>query len=575
MPTTTPQQPLVALDGPVHWWQKEVIYQVYPASFRDEDDDGIGDLRGIIAKLPYLKSLGITMIWVSPVYASPMVDNGYDISDYRAINPMFGTMADCDELIARARDLDIKVIMDLVVNHTSDEHQWFREALADPMSTYRDFYIFRQGHDGGPPTNWRSNFGQGPSWTEVPGEPGTYYHHVFSPRQPDLNWENPALRETIFDMVNWWLDKGLAGFRIDAITFIKKDPGYRDLEPDGNDGLGKVRRRTENQPGIEDFLNELKDRTFSRHDAVTVGEASGVRYDQLDQFIGDHGYFSMIFDFHYADIDVESGSEWYRQVDWNVPDFKELLFTSQMKVQEVGWAANFLENHDQPRSVSKFIRDPEYRNGTGAKALGATYFFLRGVPFIYQGQELGMVNAERTSINQFSDLSSHDNYRRAQEEGFSPDEALGFVNDRSRDNGRTPFHWDGSATARFSDSHEPWLGLSLQSDTLNVAAQEDDPDSVLNFYRRMVELRNDSGLSAELIYGDIAEITDVPDDVIAYRRGQRLHVYANWSTQEQTVTVPTDRTVRVHLNNLDRLKPDGDTVTLLPYQAILVEVDAR
>lgn len=564
---TTTRQPHVALDGPVHWWQDEVIYQVYPASFKDDDNDGIGDIRGIISKLPYLKSLGITMIWVSPVYASPMVDNGYDISDYCAINPMFGTMDDCDELISRASALDIRIIMDLVVNHTSDQHQWFREALADPQSPYRDYYIFKDGRDGGPPTNWRSNFGQGSSWTEVPGEPGTYYHHVFSPKQPDLNWENPTLRAAIYEMINWWLDKGLAGFRVDAITFIKKDQEYRDLEPDGNDGLGKVRRRTENQPGIEDFLDELKQRTFNRFDAV--GEASGVRYDQLDQFIGESGYFSMIFDFHYADIDVASGSEWHRRVDWTVPDFKNLLFTSQMSVQEIGWAANFLENHDQPRSVSKFIRDPEYRTATGAKALGATYFFLRGVPFIFQGQELGMINAERDGIDEFSDLSSHDNYRRSLEEGYSADQALAFVNHRSRDNGRTPFHWDDSPTAGFSDSHEPWLGLSEKSGTINVAAQENDPDSVLNFYRRMIELRNHSELSTELIYGEIAEITDVPDDVIAYRRGSRLRLYANWSTTDQDVTVPAGK---VHLNNYPTLEQGADGVTLRPYQSILIEV---
>lgn len=319
------------------WWQQEIFYQIYPASFKDSNNDGIGDLPGITAELPKLKELGITTIWLSPVYKSPMVDNGYDIADYQAIDPRFGTMTDFDQLMATAKDLGIKVVMDLVVNHTSDQHRWFQAALKNPASPYRDFYIFRQGHDGQPPNNWRSNFGAGSSWTAVPGEPNTYYHHVFSPQQPDLNWENPKLRQAIYSMINWWLAKGLAGFRVDAITFIKKDQDFASITPDGSDGLGKVKRKTENRPGLDQFLKELNVATFKPANAVTIGEASGVAYDQLGDFIGENGYFSMIFDFHYADIDVASGSEWFKQTNWTPKMLGKAIAKSQLAIQKVGW----------------------------------------------------------------------------------------------------------------------------------------------------------------------------------------------------------------------------------------------
>ncbi len=405
------------------WWQQEIFYQIYPASFKDSNNDGIGDLPGITSELPKLKALGVTAIWLSPVYRSPMVDNGYDISDYQAIDPRFGTMADFDALMAAAKELGIKVVMDLVVNHTSDQHPWFQAALKDPTSPYRQYYIFRKGHDGQPPNNWRSNFGAGSAWTAVPGEADMYYLHVFSPQQPDLNWENPKLRQAIYQMINWWLAKGLAGFRVDAITFIKKDQDFAAITPDGNDGLGKVKRKAENRPGLARFLKELNAATFKPANAVTIGEASGVAYDELGDFIGPNGYFSMIFDFHYADIDVASGSEWFKQTQWTPKMLGDAIAKSQLAIQRVGWGANFLENHDQPRSLSKYIREPAYRNATGAKALALLYFCLRGCPFIYQGQELGMVNAVRSSIDQFNDLSAHDNYRRALAEGYSEADA--------------------------------------------------------------------------------------------------------------------------------------------------------
>ncbi|MHA3067181.1 alpha-glucosidase [Lacticaseibacillus saniviri] len=548
------------------WWQKEVFYQIYPASFKDANNDGVGDLRGIIEGLPMLHRLGITTVWLSPIYQSPMVDNGYDISDYQAIDPRFGSMAEFDDLMAKAEALNIKVIMDLVVNHTSDQHAWFQSAIHDPKSPYRDFYIFKQGRDGMPPNNWRSNFGKGSSWTAVPGEANTYYHHVFSPQQPDLNWENPKLRQAIYQMINWWLKKGVAGFRVDAITFIKKDQDFAAISPDGVDGLGKVKRKAENRPGIEQFLHELNAETFKPANAVTVGEASGVAYDQLDQFIGDDGYFSMIFDFHYADIDVASGSEWYKKVDWSVAMLRDAIFKSQLAIQKVGWGANFLENHDQPRSIDKYIKDPAYRDARGAKVLGMLYFFLRGCPFIFQGQELGMRNAQRDAITEFNDVSSRSNYDRAIEEGVSAQLALACVNDRSRDNGRVPYPWQATANQGFNAGHKPWLAFAKQAPGVNAQDEEANPDSVWHFYQQMIALRQQSPLSQALIEGEFTPLSVTSDNVIAYQRGDRVQVYINLSAEEVDIALPDGKVV---LNTIDQVSQNH----LAPYQGILIEVN--
>lgn len=546
------------------WWRAEVFYQIYPASFKDSNNDGIGDLQGIIAALPKLKALGITTIWLSPIYRSPMVDNGYDISDYFAIEPRFGTMADFDELMRRCQELNLKVIMDLVVNHTSDQHTWFQQALHDPKSPYRQYYIFRSGDHGLPPNNWRSNFGQGPSWSPVPNEPNMFYHHVFSPQQPDLNWENPQLRQEIYRMINWWLKKGISGFRIDAITFIKKDQDFANITPDGADGLGKVKRKAENRPGIAKFLHELNAATFKPANAVTIGEASGVQYDQLDDFIGPNGYFSMIFDFHYADIDIKSGSEWYRRTNWTVSDLREAIDRSQLAIQQSGWGANFLENHDQPRSVSKYITAPAYQNQIGAKALALLYFCLRGCPFIYQGQELGMVNAERQAIDDFNDLSSHQNYHRALEEGYSKTEALAFVNARSRDNARTPYPWDTTVNHGFNLGHKPWLAPAQQREGVDLASELQDPHSVWHFYQQLIQLRQHSPWQQDLIDGDFKPIEVSSPSVIAYARGQHLKVLINLSEHAASMALPTGRVI---LNTHTTFSNHQ----LAPYQGVIIE----
>ena len=549
------------------WWKEEVVYQIYPQSFKDSNNDGIGDLNGIREKLPYLKGLGITCLWISPIFTSPLADNGYDIADYEGINPIFGSMADLDNLIQEAKDLDIKIILDLVVNHSSDEHPWFQEALKAPESPYRDFYIFKQGTNGQAPNNWRSIFG-GSAWAAVEGEDNTYYLHTFHKKQPDLNWENPDLRQAIYDMINRWLDKGIAGFRIDSITFIKKDQDYQSLPADGADNLSNIKHKTRNRPGIADFLKELNQQTFQRYNVMTVGEAPGVPYEDFDQYIGPDGYFNMIFDFSYADIDVENGSEWFRQSQWDYDDYIAAVKASQYALQDAGWAANFIENHDQPRALSKLIKDPNYQNEIGATALACSYFFLRGTPFIYQGQELGLRNVSWENIETYDDISSHDNYQRALLEGYRPEEAIRFVQKRSRDNGRTPFPWDNSQYGGFSD-HEPWLAMADEYPTINAMH-----NPVRAFYQKLIDLRQASELKDLLIYGDIDFIDNLPSQVMAYQRrldDQEVSVVINFNSH--SVRIPSlYNSYQILINNLDQsINKKNDQLELAPMQAVVIQ----
>ncbi|PTJ77807.1 glucohydrolase [Mammaliicoccus sciuri] len=553
------------------WWQKEIIYQIYPRSFYDANGDGIGDIKGITSKLEYLKDLGITMIWICPIYKSPMVDNGYDISDYLGINSEFGSMEDLDELLERAQALGIKVMLDLVINHTSDEHRWFKEALKNANSPYRDYYIFKEGVENKEPNNWRSIFG-GSVWEKLQNE-DKYYMHVFDKKQPDLNFENPRLRNEIYNMINTWLDKGLAGFRVDSITFLKKDQQFESYQPDGSDGLVTCKHGTRNQPGIDIFLNELKENTFNKYDCVTVGEAPGVKYDELSDFIGENGYFSMIFDFKYADIDVESGSDWFKRTNWTTQEFKELLFNSQKEIQKVGWSANFIENHDQPRALSKYITDEKYQNYIGGSALAMMYFFLRGTPFIYQGQELGMTNFKRKSIKEFNDISSIDNYYRSIEEGFSETEALNFVNLRSRDNTRTPFPWDNSENAGFTNG-TPWIGLTTNFPSVNAKDEVENNQSLFNFYKYMIELRNHSKYKEVLTYGTFEEVNHVSENIISYYRHNETHtiqVIINLSNKEDQIEIKNDR-FEVLMQNYEKVDRNDRKLLLKPYEPIMIEL---
>ena len=570
------------------WWKKEVGYQIYPRSFYDSNNDGIGDLNGITEKLDYLKNLGITLIWVCPIFKSPMDDNGYDISDYYDVNPEFGTKEDLEKLIAEAEKRGIKVILDLVINHTSDEHEWFLEALKNPESKYRNYYIFKRGENGLPPTNWRSHFG-GSAWEKVEGEADEngnemYYLHLFTKKQPDLNWENPEVRKELYKMVNYWLEKGIAGFRVDAINSIKKDARYLDLPVDGADGMAYNVEYTLNQPGIEEFLSELAKETFKKYNAMTVAETPMLEYERYNDFIGDDGFFTMIFDFSYTDLDMTKGGFYYSLRDIPTIELRDAIFESQLTQQKYGWGAPFLENHDLPRSLNKFFG--EKANETNAKLLANVFFFLRGTPFIYQGQEIGMDNFVRNDISEFDDIASKDQYQRALGEGFSSEEALYFVNKRSRDNSRTPMQWDNSKNAGFSkdENSKSWIKLTGSQATTNVADQINDKDSIFSHYKKMIDLRQNGKYSDCLTFGDFISVPLENEKIIAYVRkykNQKVLCISNFSELKQEVKLSEiakalgENEIKIGeilINNFDGFEKDGEKVVFEGFQSLLVEI---
>lgn len=516
------------MDMQKKWWHDKVAYQIYPKSFCDTNGDGIGDLRGIISKLDYLKELGVDIIWLSPIYKSPFVDQGYDISDYYAIAEEFGTMEEFDELLAEAKKRDMYLIMDLVVNHCSDKHEWFQKALADPDGPYADYFYFRKGKNGNPPSNYRSYFG-GNCWEPVPGS-DKYYFHMFAKEQPDLNWENPKLREEIYRMINWWLDKGLAGFRIDAIINIKKDLAFPEMEPDGDDGLASCWRMVENVEGVDALLEDLKNHTFAKKDAFTVGEVFNIGVEDLPDFIGENGHFSTIFDFS-AHMLSDGEHGWYDAPPISFDAWKKAITDSQMRVQNVGFEANIIENHDEPRGVSRFL--PDYaQNADGAKMLGTVSVLLRGIPFIYQGQEIGMQNARWNSVDEFDDISTKDQYRMAREAGLSDAEALAVCSVMSRDNARTPMQWKDAPQAGFT-SGTPWLKVNDNYPVINVEKEEGQPDSVLHYYRKLIALRKSGEYRELFTYGKFEPAYENADHVMAYYRilqGRRVLVAANFGT---------------------------------------------
>ena len=570
------------------WWKKEVGYQIYPRSFYDSNNDGIGDLNGITEKLDYLKNLGITLIWVCPIFKSPMDDNGYDISDYYDVNPEFGTKEDLEKLIAEAEKRGIKVILDLVINHTSDEHEWFLEALKNPESKYRNYYIFKRGENGLPPTNWRSHFG-GSAWEKVEGEADEdgnemYYLHLFTKKQPDLNWENPEVRKELYKMVNYWLEKGIAGFRVDAINSIKKDARYLDLPVDGADGMAYNVEYTLNQPGIEEFLSELAKETFKKYNAMTVAETPMLEYERYNDFIGDDGFFTMIFDFSYTDLDMTKGGFYYSLRDIPTIELRDAIFESQLTQQKYGWGAPFLENHDLPRSLNKFFG--EKANETNAKLLANVFFFLRGTPFIYQGQEIGMDNFVRNDISEFDDIASKDQYQRALGEGFSSEEALYFVNKRSRDNSRTPMQWDNSKNAGFSkdENSKSWIKLTGSQATTNVADQINDKDSIFSHYKKMIDLRQNGKYSDCLTFGDFISVPLENEKFIAYVRkykNQKVLCISNFSELKQEVKLSEiakalgEKEIKIGeilINNFDGFENNGEKVIFEGFQSLLVEI---
>lgn len=515
------------------WWHDKVAYQIYPKSFLDTNGDGIGDLRGIISKLDYLKSLGIDIIWLSPIYKSPFVDQGYDISDYYAIAEEFGTMEEFDELLAEAKKRDMHIIMDLVINHCSDKHEWFQKALKDPDGEYADYFYFRKGKNGNPPSNYRSYFG-GSCWEKVPGT-DKYYLHMFAKEQPDLNWENEKLRQKLYEMINWWLDKGLSGFRIDAIINIKKNLDFPDFEPDAEDGLAACYKMVESAEGVGELLEELKNNTFKKYDAFTVGEVFNMKPEELPEFIGENGHFSTIFDFCAQCLsDGEYG--WYDAPKIDFDTWRKAILGSQLETEKYGFKANIIENHDEPRGASRFL--PKHaQNPAGIKMLGTVSVLLRGIPFIYQGQEIGMQNAKWNSIDEYDDISTKDQYKAALAAGLSKEQALAACGRMSRDNARTPMQWSDEANAGFTTA-KPWLKVNENYKAINVAAQEKDPSSVLNYYRRLVALRKSDEFKELFTYGRCVPAYEDTDGIMAYYRedeNKRVLVVANFGSKEAQI----------------------------------------
>ena len=479
------------------WWHDKVAYQIYPKSFLDTNDDGIGDLRGIISKLDYLKELGIDIIWLSPVYESPFVDQGYDISDYYKIAEVFGSMDEFDELLSEAKKRDMYIIMDLVVNHCSDQHEWFQKALADPYGEYGDYFYLRKGKDGNPPSNYRSYFG-GSTWEKVDGTKDLYYLHLFAKEQPDLNWENETVRNKIYEMVNWWLDKGVAGFRIDAIINIKKKLPYKDYTVDRDDNLSCIDQMLADAKGVGEFLGEMRDKTFKPHNAFTVGEVFNEKDEELPDFIGDNGYFSSMFDFAGTSFG-KSDKGWYANTRITPDDYKKCCFHSQKRIGSIGFLSNIIENHDEPRGVSRFL--PDYaQNPAGTKMLGTVSILLRGIPFIYQGQEIGMQNAVWNSVEEYNDINTIDQYHTARNAGLTAKEALKACSKLSRDNARTPVQWNAQENAGFT-AGTPWLKVNDNYKEINMADQDQDPDSILNYYRRLIALRKSPTYKEVFTYG--------------------------------------------------------------------------
>jgi alpha-glucosidase len=488
------------------WWKEAVAYQVYPRSFKDSNGDGIGDLQGMISKLDYLKDLGIDVIWICPMYKSPNDDNGYDISDYQDIMDEFGTMEDFDQLLAETHKRGMKLIIDLVINHTSDEHQWFIESRESKESPKRDWYIWRDGKDGAEPNNWESIFG-GSAW-EYDEKTDQYFLHIFSRKQPDLNWENKDVRTALYNMINWWLDKGIDGFRVDAISHIKKEAGLKDMpNPEGVQYVSSFDKHM-NVDGIQTFLEELKNETFSKYDIMTVGEANGVSIEEADLWVGEEqGKFNMVFQFEHLDLwDSEKKA-------LDLAKLKNTFTRWQKGLEGHGWNALFIENHDKARIVSTWGDDKEYWRES-ATALAAMYFLMQGTPFIYQGQEIGMTNVQFPSIEDYDDVAIKNLYNIRRENGVPHEEIMDFIWATSRDNSRTPMQWSAADNAGFSTS-KPWIGMNPNYTEVNVEAQLKDPNSILHFYKKMIEMKKANEI---FTYGTYDLVLEDNAQIYAYTR---------------------------------------------------------
>ena len=552
------------------WWHDKVAYQIYPKSFYDSNGDGIGDLPGIISKLDYLKDLGVDIVWLSPIYKSPLADEGYDIADYYSIDPRFGTMEDMERLIEEAKKRDMYILMDLVVNHCSDEHEWFQNACQDPDGEYGNFFYIEDRKDGGMPCNWRSYFG-GPVWEPLPGHPDKQYLHVFHKKQPDLNWENPRVREEVYKNINWWLDKGLGGFRIDAIINIKKKLPFRDYPVDRADGLSGIDHMLAEAEGIGEFLGEMAEKTFRPHNAFTVGEVFNEKPEEIADFIGENGYFSSMFDFAET-VYGKSDRGWYDSRAYlNPEEYKSCIFSTQKKIGDTGMISNIIENHDEPRGVSHYIC-PEDLCDASKKLLAGVYFMLKGLPFIYQGQEIGMENMKFNSIEDVDDVSTLDEYQVALNAGLGEEEAFRRVAAFSRDNARTPMQWTDGKNAGFTGG-TPWLRVNPNCSRINVKDQEKNEGSVLSFYKKLTALRKSEEYKETVVYGEFVPYLEQEKNLIGYfREGEKkLLVLANFQKAPREVELPGS-VKKVLLNNLEDLALNDNRIHLDSWQFVTLEI---
>lgn len=550
------------------WWKESVVYQVYPRSFCDSNGDGIGDLNGITAKLDYLKDLGIDVIWLSPVYESPNDDNGYDISDYKAIMNDFGTMEDFDRMLLAAHERGIKIVMDLVVNHTSDEHPWFVESRKSTDNPYRDYYIWRPAKDGKEPNNWGSCF-SGSAWL-YDETTDMYFLHLFSKKQPDLNWENERVREEIYAMMNWWIDKGVDGFRMDVISLISKDPSF----PDGKPGINGYASFNEPANGshVHEYLQEMRRKVLNRADTITVGECSGVTLEEAKKYANAEGTeLSMVFQFEHMDVDAdENGNKWTKK-KMDLRELKAILTKWQKGLEDIAWNSLFWNNHDQPRVVSRFGEDGTYRE-VSAKMLATCLHMMQGTPYVYQGEELGMTNVPFTRIEDFRDLDSINAYYELTEKKvFTEEEMMEYLRYKSRDNARTPMQWDDSENAGFT-SGTPWIMVNPNYKEINAAQQQKNPNSVLAYYKELIRLRKEND---SIVYGAYDLLEPESQSLYIYTRTleeKKLLVICNFTSKEEVYSIPEAfKGAPVLISNYRRNEAE-DEITLKPYEALVLLV---
>ena len=551
------------------WWKESVVYQIYPRSFCDSNGDGIGDLNGITGKLDYLKELGIDVIWLSPVYKSPNDDNGYDISDYQAIMDEFGTMEDFDRMLAIAHEKGIKIMMDLVVNHTSDEHKWFIESRKSTDNPYRDYYIWRPAkEDGSLPNNWGSCF-SGPAW-EYDKTTDMYFLHLFSKKQPDLNWDNPAVRQDVFDMMNWWLKKGVDGFRMDVISLISKEPGLPDKEP-GINGYATF-NVSANGPHVHEYLQEMRQKALNNADTITVGECSGVTLEEAKKYArSDEKELNMVFQFEHMDVDSDEKAGKWTTRKMDLRNLKKILTRWQKGLQDIAWNSLYWENHDQPRSVSRFGNDSDEYREISAKMLATCIHMMQGTPYVYQGEELGMTNCPFNTLDNFRDLESINAFHELTEQGkMTKEDMMAAIGYKGRDNARTPMQWDDSAYAGFSTAN-PWIMVNPNYTKINAKDQINREDSVFKYYQKLIKLRHESEL---IVYGTYDLILDDDKDIYAYIRtlgDEKLIVYCNFSENTREVELPEEFTNgKVLISNYSDAKVNHK-ITLRPYEAIVIQ----